>query len=97
MESSFLIFHEHVIDVDLHIATDLIFEDFIDQPLICSFDIFETKRHNFVAVQAFVGDKCHLLLIIRCHPDLVVGGEGIHEAEQLMVQCDVDQLINQEQ
>ena len=30
MESSFLALHEYVIDVDLHISIDLIFEDFVD-------------------------------------------------------------------
>ena len=81
MESDFLALYEHVVDIDLHIMIDLVLEDFIDQSLICSPDIFETKRHDFVAVQAFVSDKCRLLLILRCYLDLVVAEESIHEAE----------------
>ena len=85
IESSFLALHKHIIDVDLHVVINLIFEDFVDQPLIYSPGIFETKRYDFIAVQAFVGDEHHLLLVLWCHPDLVVVGEGIYEAEQLMV------------
>ena len=81
MESSFFALHELIIDVDLHVAADLVLEDFVDQPLICSSNIFEIKRFDFVAVQIVVGDECRLLLILRHHSDLVVAKEGIHEAE----------------
>ena len=80
MDRSFIAFYEHVVDIDLHVMIDLILENFINQSLIYDLNIFETERHDFIIVQAFIGNKYHLLLIFGRHPDLIIFREDIHKA-----------------
>ncbi|KAL2499336.1 Pathogenesis-related thaumatin superfamily protein [Abeliophyllum distichum] len=46
-------FDKHVIHVNLHSRPKLIGEHLIDKPLIGSPGIFQAKRHNLIAVEAF--------------------------------------------
>lgn len=38
----------HILNKDLHVATNTKLKDFIDQPLICHPCIFEAERHELV-------------------------------------------------
>ena len=76
-------FDKYIIDVDFHIAFDLMFEHFIDEALICC-TIFLNQKASFYNNTDFVGYECGILLTFRCHPSLIVSGEGIYEAQQLV-------------
>ena len=80
-----LAFDEHVIHVDLHIIVDLIFEYLVDKLLVGCSGIFQSERHDLIAMEPPISDECHLLLIMQWHFDLVVPEEGIHESQQLML------------
>lgn len=88
------IFDQHIIDVDLHASSTLLFEHFVAKVLVgCSY-IFKSKRHYFIVVQTFVNNECYILLILRCHSDLVVPWESIHKALLSMSQGRMYELIH---
>lgn len=45
-----LTFHQHIIDIELHIIVDLVLEDFVDEVLISSSYILQAKVHDLVVV-----------------------------------------------
>ena len=75
-------FDHHVINVGLHISTNLVNEDLIDHPLISSSSIFQLEGHYFIAVSPSVSDEGCFLFVFWCHLDLIVTREGIHERHQ---------------
>lgn len=77
-------FDNHVINIHLHISSNLIIEQPFDQALVCSSCIFQLERHHLVRVDAITGIKCCFLLIIRVHLDLVVHCVSIRETKQIM-------------
>ena len=86
--------HQHVIHVHLHVASDLSFEDLIDEALVGGSGILQTEGHHFVAVKALGGHEGRMLFVLRCHLDLVISDEGIHEAEQSMTGRRIYQLVD---
>lgn len=63
---------EHVVNVDLHILTNLVFENLIDQSLIDSSCIFQIKRCYFITINTFFDDERCILLILGSHPYLAI-------------------------
>ena len=87
-------FYQHIVYIYFHVPSYLSLEHFVHKPLVRCPCILQTEGHNFVVIQASIGDKRGLFLIFRVHEDLVVIGECIHEAEQFVTGCKVDQGIN---
>ena len=50
-------FHYHIVDVSLHVSSQLGLEDLCDQPLICSLNVLESEWHHFVTVGAYAITK----------------------------------------
>lgn len=72
---------EHIIDMDFHIPINLVLENLVDQLLISGSYIFQIKKHYLVVINIFINYEGCVLLILGCHPNLVVAREGIHEVE----------------
>ncbi|PRQ49724.1 hypothetical protein RchiOBHm_Chr2g0125101 [Rosa chinensis] len=66
----------------------------VHQPLISCTGVLQTKRHDIVAVEAFVGGEGGAFLVAGVHFDLIVSGEGIHHAEEFVSGGCIDQLID---
>ena len=60
-------FDGHVVDVDLDISSDLLFENPIHQSLVCNACIFKAKGHNLVAKFGIFSDECPFLLVLSVH------------------------------
>jgi hypothetical protein len=43
------VFHQHVIHISFHVPSNLVFENFIDHPLVNSPCVFQTKKHCHLA------------------------------------------------
>jgi len=56
-------FDNHVVDVDLDISFDLLFQNPVHQSLVCSACIFKAKGHDHVAKVGIFNDECHFLLV----------------------------------
>ena len=84
MLSIVLNFHQHVIYVDFYIPPNLWMKYVVNQPLICCPCILQTKGHHLITEQAWTGDKGCLLLVCLIHPYLIVSGESIYKAKQLV-------------
>ena len=87
-------FYQHVVYIDFHVPSYLALEYFVHKPLVRCPCILQTEGHDFVTIQASIGDKQGLLLIFRMYEDLVVTRDCIHEAEQFIPGCRVNQGIN---
>ena len=55
-------FNQHVVDVNFHRFPELVGEHSVHQSLVGSSNIFQTKRHYFIAVSALVGNESHFFL-----------------------------------
>lgn len=71
---------EHVINICFNIPAKLVFENMVDQVLICGPGIFEMERHDPITAHQVVHIEGSLVLVIRIHLDLVVPQICIHEA-----------------
>ena len=87
-------FDQQVIDVRLHVAADLVPEDFVHQALVGGTSVLQPEWHDPIAIQAMFGDEGGVFFIFRSHTNLVVAGEGVHEAEQLVSRCCIDESVD---
>lgn len=71
----------------------LIFEDFIDQPLVGGTCIFQAKGHDPIIKEILASNK-NCFLILRYYPDLVIASKSIYESVELMAQSCIYQLID---
>ena len=85
MGSLGLALDEHIIHIHLHISSDLIFEDFIHEVLVGYTCMFRIKKYHPVTKKPSIINKGDLILIFRCHLNLVIVGEGIHEGQEFMI------------
>ena len=46
--------------------------------------ILESEMHYFAAIQSFISDEGHMLLLRDMYGNLVISQIGIHEAKQLV-------------
>lgn len=72
MTIGFGAFDKHAIGIYVHILIDLGLENLINKASICCSCIFQTKRHYFLIVQAFINNEYHLFFILKCHLNLVI-------------------------
>ena len=86
--------YQHVVHIHLHVASDLIFEDLIDESLVSGSGVLQSEGHYSVAIEALGGHEGGVLLIFRHHPDLIVSGKSIHEAKQSMAERRIYQLVD---
>lgn len=84
MLSSSEAFYKHVVYVYFNISPDLIFKYLVDESLISSSGILQSKGHHLITVEALVCDESGLLLVGSIHLNLVVPREGIHEVKGLV-------------
>ena len=85
-----LLFYDHIIHVHFHIPPELVLEEFVDHPLVSCPRVFQANGHHLVTIRLTVGDQGSVLLIMSCHPDLVIARECIHECEEFMACSGVD-------
>ena len=64
MASLFFTLDKHIVDINLHVPSNLLTEHLVHQPLVNSSYVFQSKWHDFVAIKALTGDECCLLLIL---------------------------------
>lgn len=50
-------FYQHVVNVHFDIAANLIFNDLVDEVLVCGSRILPIKGHDFVTIESLVCDK----------------------------------------
>lgn len=87
-------FDDHVVHIGLHVSFDLVFEDLVHYPMICSFGIYQAERHDYVGVDGSVSDERRLGDVSRMHAYLVVPGECVEEGHELVPCRGVNQLVN---
>ena len=63
---------QHVVDIHLHVSTDLVLKDLIDEPLISRPYILQTERYYFIVVRPSVSDEGDLFFIFVDHLDLII-------------------------
>lgn len=74
-------FDKHVIDINLHVLINLVLENFVDQPLVGSSYIFQTKGYYIIIINTFFDDDSSVLFIFKSHSYLIIAWESIHEAK----------------
>ena len=75
-------FDHHVINVGLHVSSNLVSKDLIDHPLVGGSGILQSKGHCLITISPPVSDEGYLFFVFGCHPDLIVSREGIHERHE---------------
>ena len=50
-------FYQHIVNVELHISFNLMYEHFVHEPLICCAHVLKAERHHFVAKKALAGNE----------------------------------------
>lgn len=65
-------FNNHVINVSLHVPSDLVFEDLNYHTLVGSSGVYEPEGHNHVRIDGHVGGECGLGDVLRIYANLVV-------------------------
>ena len=74
-----LAFYQHVVNINLDISPNLLYEHLIHEPLIRRACVFETKWHYFIVEEALASNERSFLLICFIHSDLVVTRKSVHE------------------
>lgn len=82
-------FDSNVICITLHDLAQMVIENHAHTMLITSLGIFQTERHNGVAVYPLWYWERYVLLIIGIHLDLVAVGEAVHDVQAFKI-ADVD-------
>ena len=87
-------FDKHVIHVHFRSFPDLFGEHFVDQPLIGSSSVLESKGHHLVAIKAPINHKSFLDSIRFMHLDLIIAGIHVHETKEFKANGHVHDLVN---
>lgn len=66
----------------------------VDHALKRCYGVFNAEGHHFVAINAPICDDGCLVFVWGIHHDLVVAGVRIHNAQQLISDCDINHLVN---
>ena len=86
-------FNHNIINIYLYCAADQRFEDLRHQSLISGANVFESERHDFVAIKTVWRYEGCLFFVSRGHGDLVVFGEGVQNEEHLLPSSGIQNLI----
>lgn len=89
-----MILDQNIIHIYLHISTNMIFNDLIEELLIGSTYIFQAKRHNPMIKKISVSNKSYFLFILRYHLNVIITGKGIYKSKELMAHGYIHQLVN---
>ena len=84
----------HIIDVHLHTLLDDGFKHLVHYLLVGCSCVLEPKGHDLVAIQSSVHNEGGLLLVSMTQGNLMMPGEGTHEAEHRVSDYGVYQFIN---
>ena len=84
----------HIVNIDLYLVMDHIMEQCYHSMLIGCPSIVQPKWHKLVAESAPLCNGSSLLHVFRCHFDLIITREFVHEGEYLMLCSVVNQNIN---
>lgn len=87
-------FNEHVINVDFHGLAYFLGKRNVHQSLIGETGVLQAEGHNFVEVDAPGCHELGFLLVVRVNEDLIIPGESIHEANQLVFCLCIYYLVN---
>jgi len=77
-------FHQHIVDVYFHGASNQVLEDFVNHLLESVPNILESKGHHLVAIDFPISDEGCLVFVHWVHLDLIVPRIGIHKSKELM-------------
>ena len=97
MASLFFALDKHIVNINLHVLSNLFSEHLVHQPLVGSSYVLQLEWHDSITIKSLTGDECNLLLVLFWHLDLVVSWEYVHERLELMSCCWVDKLVNSRQ
>ena len=86
-------FDHHVINVGLHVSSDLMSEDLIDHPLVGGSGILQPEGHYLVMVSPPISDEGCLFFIFGCHVNLVVAAKSVHEGKHLASDYIIEQDV----
>ena len=86
-------FDHDIVNIYLYCAADQRFEDLCHQSLISGANIFESKWHDFIAIETMWRYEGCFFFISRGHGDLVVSREGVQEREHPLPSSGVHDLI----
>ena len=87
-------FHQHVVNVDLHVPSYLLGKHLVHQMLVGRIGVLEAKWHELVAVKSAVCGEGSLLLVWSLHANLVIAKVGVHEIEEGMHSRGIYQLVD---
>lgn len=73
-------FDDHVIDIYLNVATDLVLENRIRHSLVSSTSIDQAKENYFEGINGLVCEERGFGNVFLCHSDLIIARECIHKA-----------------
>ena len=73
----------HIINIDLYLVVNHIVEQGYHNTLIGCPNVLQPKWHNLVTKSSPLCNEGCLLHVLRCHFDLVVTRESIHEGKQI--------------
>ena len=86
-------FNHNIINIYLYCVAYQRFEDLCHQSLISGTSVFESERHDFVAIETMWRYECCLFLVSWGHGNLVISGEGIQEREHPLPGSGIHNLI----
>lgn len=86
--------HKHVINIDLHISPYIGSEHSGHHPVVGSSRVLQIEWHDFLALEALLGDEGGVLMVYEMHLNLVIYRVGIHKCQQLVPGGSIHQLVN---
>ena len=89
-------FDNHVINVYFDTLSHQMTENFVHQPLVGLFGVFETKRHNSVKIIGVVCDEGSLVHVGCGHGDLIVTKIYVKKIEDFVSRCAINKSVNVE-
>ncbi|CAL2225167.1 unnamed protein product [Prunus armeniaca] len=86
--------YQHIVNIDFHSTVNMLSENSVAKPLIRCPYIPQAERHDIIAIQSSVRDKCRIFAVGRVHEYLIVSRICIHEVEKLMTGSGVYELVD---
>ena len=86
-------FNHDIINIYLYRVAYQRFEDLCHQFLISGTNVFESERHDSIAIKVVWRYECCFFLVSRGHGDLMISGEGIQEREHPLSGSGIHNLI----
>ena len=84
-----------VVQKKLHKVVYIILKDLVDDPLVCRWSIFQTKRHQYPYIFAPFGNEGGLVLIVCMNVDLVITGKTVDEGVCCILNNYIENLVRE--